>query len=128
MEELLRWLTPINNMFRVAAEDTDLDGVRVHAGDRVALVCPSANRDERVFTDPATLDLARDPNPHISFGLGTHFCLDAHVARLVLRIALERLTARLTDLRAAAPPRYEPNIFVNAVDHFELRFRLRHPH
>lgn len=125
VEELLRWLTPINNMFRVAAEDTEVDGVRVAADDRVALVYPSANRDERVFDAPEILDLARDPNPHISFGFGTHFCLGAHVARLVLRVVLERLTARLRDLAPAAPPRYEPNVFVKAVDHFELRFTPR---
>lgn len=125
VEELLRWITPINNMFRVVAEDTDIDGVPVRAGGQVALVYPSANRDERVFADPETIDLGRDPNPHISFGLGTHFCLGAHVARLVLRVVLERLTARITDLTAAAPPRYEPNVFVKAVEHFELGFTLR---
>lgn len=62
-------------MFRVVAEDTDIEGVPMRAGDRVALVYPSANRDERMFADPETLDLGRDPDPHVSFGLGTHFCL-----------------------------------------------------
>ena len=91
-------------------------------GDRVALVYPSANRDEAVFHDPDEVDLRRDPNPHIAFGFATHFCLGAHVARLVLRVALEELTARFTHLRAAADPVYEANVFVKAVERFEMGF------
>lgn len=131
VEELLRWVTPLNNMFRTVATDgpgagpVELDGVEMRPGDRVALVYPSANRDEQVFVDPDTVDLGRDPNPHISFGFGTHFCLGAHVARLVLRVVLEQLTARITNLRAASPPRYEANVFVKAVEHFELGFDPR---
>jgi cytochrome P450 family 142 subfamily A polypeptide 1 len=125
VEELLRWITPLNNMFRTVAHEAELDGIALHAGDRIALVYPSANRDEDVFSDPDDLDLGRDPNPHIAFGFGTHFCIGAHVARLTLRVALEELTQRLTKLRAASPPRYEANIFVKAVEHFELAFDLR---
>jgi cytochrome P450 family 142 subfamily A polypeptide 1 len=125
VEELLRWITPLNNMFRTATEDTELDGVAMHAGDRVALVYPSANRDEDVFDDPDELDLARDPNPHIAFGFGTHFCLGAHVARLTLRVTLEELTRRFTNLRAASAPRYEANMFVKAVERFDLLFDRR---
>jgi cytochrome P450 family 142 subfamily A polypeptide 1 len=125
VEELLRWITPLNNMFRTAAKGADLDGVRIAAGDRIALVYPSANRDEDVFPDPDEVDLARDPNPHVAFGLGTHFCLGAHVARLTLRVALEELTARVTSLRPVAPPRYEANVFVKAVERFDLAFDPR---
>jgi cytochrome P450 family 142 subfamily A polypeptide 1 len=125
VEELLRFLTPLNNMFRTATTDTEIDGVAIAAGDRIALVYPSANRDEAVFADPDEVDLARDPNPHIAFGFGTHFCLGAHVARLSLRVALEELTARFTDLRPAAPPRYEANVFVKAVERFDLAFDRR---
>lgn len=125
VEELLRWVTPLNNMFRTVVEDVELDGVRLAAGDRLALVYPSANRDEEHFEDPHEVDLARNPNPHISFGFGTHFCLGAHVARLQLRVALEELTARFTNLRPVAPPVYEANVFVKAVDRFELAYDLR---
>jgi cytochrome P450 family 142 subfamily A polypeptide 1 len=125
VEELLRWVTPLNNMFRTAAADTEIDGVAIAAGDRLALVYPSANRDDAVFADPDEVELARDPNPHVTFGFGTHFCLGAHVARLVLRVALEELTARLTDLRPLAPPVYEANVFVKAVERFELGYGLR---
>lgn len=125
VEELLRYLTPLNNMFRTAAFDAEIGGVPVAAGDRIALVYPSANRDDAVFADPDEVDLERDPNPHIAFGFGTHFCLGAHVARLSLRVALEELTARFTNLRPAAPPRYEANVFVKAVERFDLAFDRR---
>jgi cytochrome P450 family 142 subfamily A polypeptide 1 len=125
VEELLRWITPLNNMFRTVAEETAIDGVALHPGDRVALVYPSANRDEQVFDDPDEVDLARDPNPHIAFGFGTHFCLGAHVARLTMRVALEELTARLVNLRPCTEPRYEANVFVKAVERFELGFDRR---
>ena len=125
VEELLRWITPLNNMFRTVVEDTDIDGVALHPGDRIALVYPSANRDEHVFDDPDEIDLVRDPNPHIAFGFGTHFCLGAHVARLTMRVALEELTSRLTNLRPCAEPQYEANVFVKAVERFVLGFDRR---
>jgi cytochrome P450 family 142 subfamily A polypeptide 1 len=125
VEELLRWITPLNNMFRTAAEETAIGDVEVAPGERIALVYPSANRDEDVFADPDELDLARDPNPHVAFGFGTHFCLGAHVARLSLRVSLEELTAQLTNLRPAAPPEYEPNVFVKGVQRFHLAFDRR---
>jgi cytochrome P450 family 142 subfamily A polypeptide 1 len=125
VEELLRWITPLNNMFRTVVRDTELDGVAMAEGDRVALVYPSANRDEAVFHDPDEVDLRRDPNPHIAFGFATHFCLGAHVARLVLRVALEELTGRFTAPRAAAEPVYEANVFVKAVERFEMEFDPR---
>ena len=99
--------------------------VRIEPGDRIALVYPSANRDEAVFADPDDIDLGRDPNPHVAFGFGTHFCLGAHVARLSLRVALEELTARCTNLRPASVPRYEANVFVKAVERFDLAFDRR---
>jgi cytochrome P450 family 142 subfamily A polypeptide 1 len=125
VEELLRWITPLNNMFRTATEATELGGVAVSPGDRIALVYPSANRDEAVFANPDDVDLERDPNPHIAFGFGTHFCLGAHVARLSLRVALEEMTARFKNLRPASEPRYEANVFVKAVERFDLAFDRR---
>jgi cytochrome P450 family 142 subfamily A polypeptide 1 len=125
VEELLRWITPLNNMFRTVASAIELDGVSMAEGDRLALVYPSANRDEAVFDDPDSVDLRRDPNHHIAFGFGTHFCLGAHVARLTLRVALEELTQRFTRLRAQAEPVYEANVFVKAVQRFDLGFERR---
>ncbi len=125
VEELLRWVTPLNNMFRTVDSDTELDGVDLAAGDRIALVYPSANRDEDWFDDPFTVDLGRDPNPHVAFGFGPHLCLGAHVARLLIRVTLEELTRRYTRLRPMGAPLYEANVFVKAVERFDLAADLR---
>ena len=69
VEELLRWVTPLNNMFRTVRHDTEVGGQAMAAGDRVMLLYPSANRDEDVFVEPFRFDVTRDPNPHLAFGL-----------------------------------------------------------
>jgi cytochrome P450 family 142 subfamily A polypeptide 1 len=125
VEELIRWVTPLNNFFRTATRDATIAGTAVHAGDRVILCYPSANRDEAVFTDPYTFDIRRDPNPHVAFGFGTHFCLGASLARLELRMLLTRLTQRVTNLRLVSEPDIEPNIFVGAVRSCRLAFDVR---
>lgn len=125
VEEIIRWVTPLNNMFRTATQDTRIGEQAVSAGDRVMLVYPSANRDEAVFEDPFRFDIRRDPNPHLAFGSGTHFCLGANLARLELRLLFERLTQRWTDLRVESEPEIEANMFAGAVRRFELSFTPR---
>lgn len=124
-EELIRWITPLNNMFRMATRDTVVAGTAIGAGERIALVYPAANKDETVWADPQVFDITRDPNPHLAFGHGTHFCLGANVARAELRLLLEVLSGRITNLRAVGEPDIEPNIFARAVRSFELGFDLR---
>lgn len=125
VEEMIRWVTPLNNMFRVATADTVVGGQPVRAGDRLALLYPSANRDEAVFDDPFTFDIRRSPNPQIAFGFGTHFCLGASLARVELRLLMESLVATITDLEVLTPPDIEANIFVGAVRSLDLGFRRR---
>ncbi len=125
VEELIRWVTPLNNMFRIATTDTVVAGTRIAKGDRVVLVYPAANRDETVFEDPYRFDVARNPNPHLSFGHGTHFCLGANLARVELRLLFETLALRVTDLRVVSEPKVEPNIFARAVTQFDLTFTPR---
>jgi cytochrome P450 family 142 subfamily A polypeptide 1 len=125
VEEVIRWVTPLNNMFRTATRDDHIGGQPVQEGDRVLLAYPSANRDEAVFTDPFTFDIRRDPNPHLAFGNGTHFCIGANLARLELRLLFGALTQRWTNLRAVSGPDLEPNIFAGAVRRFELAFDPR---
>ncbi|MGH8979086.1 MAG: cytochrome P450 [Acidimicrobiia bacterium] len=125
VEELIRWVTPLNNFFRSATCDTTIAGTDVSAGDRVILCYPSANRDEAVFEDPYTFDIRRDPNPHVAFGFGTHFCLGASLARLELRTLLAALTRRITNLRVLTEPDIEPNIFVGAVRSCRMSFDAR---
>lgn len=125
VEELIRWVTPLNNMFRRAAVDAEVAGTPVAEGDRVALVYPAANRDPRVFARPDVLDITRDPNPHLAFGHGTHFCLGANLARIELRLLFETLSSRVTNLRVVTEPDIEPNIFARAVRSFRLGFDRR---
>jgi cytochrome P450 family 142 subfamily A polypeptide 1 len=125
VEELIRWVTPLNNFFRTAVADTDIAGTPVAEGDRVILVYPSANRDETVFTEPDTFDVTRSPNPHVSFGYGTHFCLGANFARFELGILFTELTRRFTNLRVTEEIDVEANIFARAVRSLGLAFDLR---
>jgi cytochrome P450 family 142 subfamily A polypeptide 1 len=125
VEEMIRWVTPLNNFFRTARADSTIGTTPVAAGDRVILLYPSANRDEAVFADPFTFDAFRSPNPHVAFGFGPHVCVGAPLARLELRVLLEELTRRITDLEVLSPPVLEENIFATAVESFELGFRRR---
>ncbi|HKY69216.1 MAG TPA: cytochrome P450 [Acidimicrobiales bacterium] len=125
VEEVIRWVTPLNNMFRRVVRDDRIGDQPVQAGDRVMLAYPSANRDEAVFEDPFRFDITREPNPHLAFGQGTHFCIGANLARLELRLLFTALTERWTDLRVVTPPDLEPNVFATAVRHFDLAFTLR---
>ena len=122
VEELLRYITPLNNMFRVAAQDTEINGQPIAAGDRLCLLYPSANRDESIFDDPDEIRLDRSPNPHVAFGLGTHFCLGANLARITLRVFFEELIKRIGKLEAIAPPEYEANVFIKGVRRFDIAF------
>jgi cytochrome P450 len=125
VEEIIRWVTPLNNMFRQVTTDDHIGDQPVSAGDRVMLAYPSANRDEDVFDAPFTFDIRRDPNPHLAFGQGTHFCVGANLARLELRLLFGALTQRWTNLRIVSPPDIEPNIFAGAVRSFDLAFDVR---
>ena len=125
VEELLRWVTPLNNFFRTALHDTEVGGQAIAAGDRVVLLYPSANRDAAVFDDPFRFDVTRDPNPHLAFGNGTHFCLGANLARLELTMLFETLTQRFTALEVRSAPDVEANIFARAVKSFDLGASLR---
>ncbi len=125
VEEMIRWVTPLNNFFRTTTEDTHIADEPVAKGDRVVLLYPSANRDERIFERPYEFDIRRNPNPHVSFGFGTHFCVGAPLARLELRLLLEALTSRLDALEVLEPPDIEPNVFVGAVRSCRFGFKAR---
>jgi cytochrome P450 family 142 subfamily A polypeptide 1 len=130
VEEMLRWVTPIKNMNRTATRDTILRGQKVREGDRLLLLYPSANRDERVFPDPDVFDVERSPNDHVAFGgYGTHFCLGASLARLELRVMFEELLRRLPDLELESedPLPQRPNNFITGVERMPVVFAPRAP-
>ena len=125
VDEVIRWVTPLNNMFRKATGDVDLRDKTIRAGERVMLVYPSANRDEEVFDDPHTFDVTRSPNNHIAFGYGTHFCIGANLARQELELLFRKLTRDWTNLCPISEPDVELNHFARAVRSFELAFDAR---
>lgn len=113
VEELIRFVTPVHNMCRVAVEDTVLSGTAVAAGEQLMLMYGSANRDPAHFADPEALDVTRHPNHHLSFGFGTHFCLGSSLARLEIRLFFEELLSRASELRVVEGSVEEmPNAFV----------------
>ena len=125
VEELIRWVTPLNNFFRTAVADDRIGEQEVEAGDRVILLYPSANRDEDVFDDPFRFDVTRSPNPHLSFGFGTHFCIGANLARLELNMLFGELTRRFEPPAVASEPEVERNIFARSVRSFEVDLEPR---
>jgi cytochrome P450 family 142 subfamily A polypeptide 1 len=124
VEEFIRWVTPILNMRRTATRDTVVAGTTIQAGDEVLLMYPSANRDDDVFEAPQRFDVGREPNPHVAFGFGTHFCLGAALARLEIRVMFEELLPRLRDLRLApgTGPERMPNAFVRGFRSLHVEF------
>ena len=124
-DEIVRWTTPVNHFSRTATQDYVLRGQQIRKGDSVALFYASANRDEEVFEDPWTFRLDRDPNPHLGFGIGEHFCLGAHLARLDLKVFFRQLGERLVDVEFAGPVELLYASFVGGPKRMPLRLKLR---
>jgi cholest-4-en-3-one 26-monooxygenase len=125
VEEMLRWVSPIKNMARTVTRDVDLGGARIGRGQELLLLYASANRDEAVFEDPESFDITRSPNPHMAFGFGAHFCLGNQLARLELRVMVERVLARLPDLRLGvdrAALRRRPANFISGIEEMPVTF------
>jgi cytochrome P450 family 142 subfamily A polypeptide 1 len=127
VEEMLRWVSPIKNMNRTAVRDVEVAGQTIRAGDKVLLLYPSANRDERAFVRADEFHVDREPNDHVAFGHGVHFCLGASLARLELRVMFETLLARLPDLTLAsdAPLPLRPSNFIVGVETMPVSFTPR---
>ncbi|MCP2342296.1 cytochrome P450 [Actinomadura rupiterrae] len=124
VEEMVRWVTPVKAFMRTAAADVELCGRTIRTGQAVLLSYPSANRDEDVFTDPFRFDVARDPNKHLGFGSGVHYCLGAALARLEVRAFFDELLPRLVHLEPAGPAVATATTFVGALKHLPLRYTL----
>ena len=118
IEEMLRWVTPIKNMARIATRDVAFRGKQIEESQKLLMMYSSANRDETHFVDPDTFDIDRSPNDHIAFGCGPHFCLGASLARLELRVMFDKLLDRLPNLRLVdeAEPAYRPANFVSGYE------------
>jgi cytochrome P450 len=115
VEEMLRWWTPVMTFRRTATADCELGGQRIRAGDKVVVSFTSANRDEAVFAGAGRFDIRRQPNPHLVFGHGPHFCLGSHLARAQLRALFTEVLARTSALTFAGEPSYLRSNFQRGV-------------
>jgi cholest-4-en-3-one 26-monooxygenase len=123
VEEMLRFDPPVNYFRRTALRDTEIRGQAIREGDKVTLWYPSVNRDEEIFDDPERFEVRRDPNPHLSFGIGEHYCLGANLARMELRIIFREILERLHDVELSGPVRRLRSNFINGVKEMPVRFR-----
>jgi cholest-4-en-3-one 26-monooxygenase len=124
VEEFIRYVTPVHNMCRVAKVDAEVNGVTIPKGNQVVLMYSSANRDEAHFDDAERFDVTRNPNNHIAFGFGTHFCLGASLARLEIKVFFEELLRRTSGWQVVpgTEPVWMPNAFVRGIESAQVRF------
>jgi cytochrome P450 family 142 subfamily A polypeptide 1 len=124
VEEFIRYVTPVHNMCRVASVDAEVNGVTIPQGNQVVLMYCSGNRDEAHFADPERFDVTRDPNNHIAFGFGTHFCMGASLARLEIKVFFEELLRRTAgwQLAPGTEPVEMPNAFVRGLASAHVEF------
>lgn len=124
-DEMIRWVTPVKAFMRTAAVDTTVRGTPIAAGESVLLAYPSGNRDEEEFEDPFRFDVGRDPNKHVAFGYGVHFCLGAALARMEINSFFSELVPRLDSIELAGSPAHTATTFVGGLKHLPVRYTVR---
>jgi len=125
VEEIIRWVTPVKEFMRTATADTEVRGVPIAKGESVYLSYVSANHDEDVFDDPFTFDVGRDPNKHLSFGHGVHFCVASALARMEINSFFSALVPRLDEVELTGDPQLISTTFVGGIKHLPIHYRLR---
>jgi cytochrome P450 len=123
VDEMLRWWTPVMIFRRTAAVDATIADTQIRAGDKVVVSFASANRDESVFDDPDGFDPTRQPNPHLTFGHGPHFCLGAHLARVQMKALFAEILARTSMIEYGGSPTFLRSTFQRGVKHLPIRWR-----
>ena len=124
VEEMIRCTVPVKEFMRTAQADTEIRGVPITKGDAVLLSYVSANRDEDIFDDPVRFDVGRDPNKHLSFGYGVHFCLGAALARMEMNSFFTELVPRIKSIELAGEPELMATTFVGGIKHLPIRYSL----
>jgi cytochrome P450 len=125
VEEMIRWVVPVKEFMRTAQADTEVRGVPIAKDEAVLLSYVSANRDEDVFYDPFRFDVGRDPNKHLSFGHGVHFCLGAALARMEINSFFTELVPRIKSIELAGEPEHMATTFVGGLKHLPVRCEIR---
>jgi cholest-4-en-3-one 26-monooxygenase len=123
IEEMIRWVSPIQHFRRTATRDTTISGQPVRENDKVVVWYSSANRDESVFEEPFRFDITRTPNEHLSFGFGRHFCLGANLARLEIRVVFEALLARGVEVDRCGEIDHLLSSFTNSLKRMPVEMR-----
>jgi cytochrome P450 len=121
-EEMIRWVTPVKQFMRTAAKDATVRGIPIAAGESLLLSYVSANRDEDVFDDPFRFDVGRDPNKHLAFGYGVHFCMGAALARMEVNSFFTELLPRLKSIELTGDPQFVATTFVGGLKHLPVRY------
>ncbi len=125
VEEILRWTSPVIHFSRTATVDTEVAGQKISKGEVVGMFYPSTNRDDAIFDDPRSFRVDRKRNPHIAFGVGEHYCVGAHVARLELQVIFRHLLPRLEEAVVAGPiDRLRSNL-IGGVKRLPIEYKLR---
>ncbi len=123
VDEIVRWASPVIHMRRTCTQDTELSGVPLKAGDKLALWYASANRDAAVFDDPYAFDVLRTPNEHVGFGgPGPHYCMGANLARREIRVMFRQIFDRMPDLEITGDPERLVSNFVHGIKRMPCRF------
>ncbi|BBY59425.1 cytochrome P450 [Mycolicibacterium sarraceniae] len=125
VEEMIRCIVPVKEFMRTAQADTEVRGVPIAKGESVLLSYVSANRDEEVFDDPMRFDVGRDPNKHLSFGYGVHFCLGAALARMEMHSFFSELVPRINTIELAGDPELMATTFVGGLKRLPIRYSLK---
>ena len=126
VDEMIRWISPVRHFMRQAQGDSDLDGTPIAKGDWLLLSYLSANRDEAVFAEPMRFDIHRkNADEHLAFGIGVHFCLGAHLARMEIAAFFRELLPRLDSIELAGTPTSSATTFVGGPKSLPIRYRLR---
>jgi cytochrome P450 len=125
VEEMIRWTTPVKEFMRTATADTTVRGVDIAEGESAYLAYVSGNRDEEVFDDPFRFDVGRDPNRHLAFGYGVHFCLGAVLARMEISSLCCELLPRLESIELTGKPELSATTFVGGLKHLPIRYSLK---
>lgn len=125
VDEMIRWVTPVQHFMRTAVEDGELRGRKIAKGDALCLWYVSGNRDEEAFPDPYSFRVDREPNRHVAFGYGAHVCLGQHLAKMEIRAFFAELLRRLETIELAGDPKRIEAVFVTGLKTLPVRYRLR---
>ncbi|MBA2935271.1 cytochrome P450 [Sphingomonas sp. CGMCC 1.13654] len=124
VEEIIRWVAPINHFFRTAKEDCEFQGKQIKAGDNLMMVYPSGNRDEQAFEEPDRFRIDRRANRHLGFGFGVHLCLGALLAKMEMQILFRELTARVSSFELNGDPAWVETTFVGGLKRLPIKLIL----